>query len=636
MPASETPSADECILPDDDDIRIVTEPTPPAPPALTPRPAPERRNAQSIVLNNVTADGSRSFPLTTVYSIPPGANEPVPPVTLAPATISLDSDDDEPPPPAAPRGPLYVSQPPGAAPVPISLTAVHPSAVPPNISALKPKLLRKVVPLSSAGSPIILNSMGDSQAGGGNYILVPANRFSQAPPVVPVALNEVQYTPQGNPVLRNFTNISTPNFTNIPTPNQSDVIQFDPQESSPIVSNDIGAEQTVETTRPGDSAAQKSSKRVCKPGDILRITKGGEIEVLNRKDIPTPGARSRGKNLAPPPPPPAVPVQTRILRGSTEPTPIVPSVLEKTKSAAAQPYNKTSTRSLINTDSKAPPALTTDQRPSSSSAIYSRKGSSSSVSTIESRSPSPSDIFKNVVHIEADNYASKVSSDSYKQSTPAKETSNQPSTGNRNVISISSEMVTAPSSNSKTDSKWQSTVSHSAKTSSKTSTSNTKPSVSNMKPSTSTAKPSTSTAKPSMSNTKPSLSNTKPSTSTAKPSMSNTKQSTSTAKPSVSNTKPSASTTKSFTSTSKSSASNTKTASTATSQKSSSAPNKAKEQILDSVDLTDLDYLPAVIVSSHKKTKPQPNTIVGTSKSIILCASGKAVSKDISTKPNTT
>ncbi|XP_047996537.1 nascent polypeptide-associated complex subunit alpha, muscle-specific form-like [Leguminivora glycinivorella] len=114
------PAGEECILPDDDDVRIVTEP---APPPLAPRRAPR---AASLLLNNAaSAPAPRLMQderLLTNIKVPiaPAAQAPnavaikvavtrAPPAPApAPATICLDSDDEDAPAPA---------------PVPVTLTA---------------------------------------------------------------------------------------------------------------------------------------------------------------------------------------------------------------------------------------------------------------------------------------------------------------------------------------------------------------------------------------------------------------------------------------------------------------------------------------------------------------------------------
>ncbi|XP_028163284.1 uncharacterized protein LOC114354895 isoform X2 [Ostrinia furnacalis] len=514
VPSGETPTADECILPDDDDIRIVTDPVlapapvhlapapapvhlapAPAPvhlapaglglqplPPLAPAPAPGRR--QTIVVKSLDR---HSFPLTTVY-----ASQPAAPDLAGP--ISLDSDDEERP-PAAPR----------RAPVPVGLTAVRPDSVPPQIrSACRPRVLRRV----PAGS--VFNSTFNADSGpsdalpkGAQFVLVPASGFAQPPPVVPVALSKVHYNAQGAP---------QPNITSLEAP----IVISDDILNSASVSTAVVEQPPVEAPVPeprSEVVTKKPLKRKCRPGDILRITEGGEIEVLNRKDLtslptvalqPPPSAgkaspapsKASPASKAPPAPskappapskaPPAAPVQNRTLRGSSQ----LPKHPPETK---------------------VPPAK--------------------DISRGITRSPSPSDIFKNVVHIEACDYASRQAADT---DAPA----------NRKVITIN---IPANERNRKSE---KVTIA---------------------------AKASASIVKPPVSNSK------------------------------------------------------------ATPQKS-----KAKDKILDSVDLTDVDFPPVSIkkpeeISKKKTTPSKPTTVVGTSKSIILCSTGKAISKAaVTPKPTTT
>ncbi|KAJ8717736.1 hypothetical protein PYW07_005666 [Mythimna separata] len=281
----------ECILPDDDDVIIsdVRAAPAPAPTAAPPDPPP---TTKPIVLNNflykpqargfeaqqnfrVTVGSTNKPPISTpklttppkiivkpymagqltkinLSNITPAIVQPTIPTPVVAErilpndnTICLDSDEEEAPPPAAPPA---VPQ----APVPVSL-----------VSAQNPGVKLPLPPMQNL-----------------LHHTAPATSTQQTTPQRLVLRQVV--TPNGTQpqyVLIASDKIPMPTLNSAAEPPKT--IQTAPQ-IVPSTTNTFN-------TAPGESilAAKKPeiSRTACKPGDILRISKTGAIEVINRADV---------------------------------------------------------------------------------------------------------------------------------------------------------------------------------------------------------------------------------------------------------------------------------------------------------------------------------------------------------------
>lgn len=574
-------TADECILPDDDDIHIISDPTPPPPrraaPATVSLRGPallKRRRSKRMPVNTVKADQAYSMPfvpiapaphITPVVSPPTSVPlstptqyatlpTPTPPQPSTPnlvvhseeilsdlnTPISLDSDDEDTivPHHASSQGPIYLV-PASSAP----LTAAAPSCFTVSQGALPTASTRPVVPVSltqvgapastrqfqnvnkpimiSKGNVPVYNSVTgsqpisvnpqQSQSGNTNYILIPAGSFNQTSPGMQT-LTPVQLAGQGASQLTRITQEAVPvSLHNAVMAQKSQPAPATPQSQPTPETPKPQAPPVV--TKPQVQPSTKNIKRLCKPGDILRITEGGKIEVLKRKDIP-------------------------------EDTPTTASINNTSVSGSTSKKTSAIGRRGVTSTTSATPSK---QEPNKNKNTISRKGLTSSNSDND-----PLSILRDVIHIEADDYDSEVSN----TKTPSKQAPAKPSTSAPPTKTLAGTK-SGRTSASNSQEKWHSVLTHrSAKAN--------------------TNVPSDKTA----------ISNTRKADETLR----ETKQ-------------------------------------------PASDQNKNKERILGSVDLTHLDVTSNEPVSSTSGTsaskKPKglkgATTIVGTSKSIILCGSGKAV-----------
>lgn len=433
------PPKEESILPDDDDVMISDH----APGTST---IPAKRKLQPIIIRKksiVDAMISTFQPLTSLSNLPriqisagkiiPQSSAPVVTTPKAPmhvqnsitaprpavktATICLDSDEEDTPVPIAPTPPAAsasTSAPPktkrvalkstAKRPVPVSLTAAQHAIIPPELTSQGPQ----VVNVNQL--PNLPPNM--------NYVVIPQSQFDQFsknpqslvmpnqmnkniipisssqglnvnPPLyltpvsaVPQFLTQVSSVPQYlNPVG------SAPQYLNTvptaPQTSQSSVQPAPPKLAPKPTFLRRGPAPSVpeKTTQPQKG---KSIQAVCKPGDILRITKSGQVEILNRDDDDI-SIVNEDKNGS-------TPQNPKETTGSRARMPSKKAMASELKTATPVKVHN-----IIEKAQPDPPPA----KPQTSERI--RKISSSSSSSASSRADSPDNfsIFKDIVEIKS-------------------------------------------------------------------------------------------------------------------------------------------------------------------------------------------------------------------------------------------
>ncbi|CAB3257167.1 unnamed protein product [Arctia plantaginis] len=374
-------ASSECILPDDDDddMHIVPhalpalpqmQPVPPDQP-LPAAPSTTMPTNSQILLDRLLAvkkTDLKKKPRNVIKIVLPpnvskgnGSQSKVtpsqPPPTMSNDTICLDSDEEE------MITPTVIADP---APVPVPLTVEPP-----------PKVLStpsNVIPITSAQSmpktPLMLHQVA-STGSAPQYVLVPTNAVSTVPKVVTKA----------KPV---------------------------PQKDKPIIKP---VEAVQSTTTPSATCLNKIKQARCKPGDIIRISEKGDIEVLqvSKRKTSTGTKASRSDNKT-------KPTQSDITK-------------LKSSNSAEKPKSSNSTEKPKSSNSTEKPKSsnnTEKPKPSECDVAKSKpqiRSYSLSSSSSESRPSSPVEnnplsIFKNVVHIQAAD--DKPSSASEYKSKPTK------------------------------------------------------------------------------------------------------------------------------------------------------------------------------------------------------------------------
>ena len=295
MKTEHTEPSVECILPDDDDVIISDVRDTAAPPAPPPAPpAPPVPTTKPLVLNNrlykpaargieaqqgvrVTVGNGSGAPISSPKTVTPpkiilkpyvpppalipklkvSAPSPAPPVVqaIAPApvvlnqilpndaTICLDSDDEE------SRPPRIIATMSGLeGPVPVALTSAHKPELKIPIPAMQ-NLLHLSAPATqcttTAAQKLVLRQVVTPNGTQPQFVLVPSDKLPMP------TLNPAPEPPNTTHALPKIVNtVST-----------------------------APAEPVIPAKRPEISRAS------CKPGDILRISKTGVIEVITRADL---------------------------------------------------------------------------------------------------------------------------------------------------------------------------------------------------------------------------------------------------------------------------------------------------------------------------------------------------------------
>lgn len=258
-------TSSECILPDDDDdLHIVPHDLPAKPqlqPASSAPSAPPHRPLPTpsttvptdtpIILNHLLTPKITTSIKNPVNIVPPykasSARSKLtptqPPPTISTDTICLDSDEEE------MITPTVIAD---AAPVPVSLTVGH-----------SPEVLAtpsNIVPVNSTPSTpktaLVLRQV-TSQGSAPKYILVPSKNVSK---VVPKTK-------------------SVPQKEKTKTVTQNEKTKTVTQKEKTII-KPVEAVQSTTTHNPSATYLNKIKQARCLPGDIIRISEKGDIEVL--------------------------------------------------------------------------------------------------------------------------------------------------------------------------------------------------------------------------------------------------------------------------------------------------------------------------------------------------------------------
>lgn len=467
--------ADECILPDDDDVRCVTEPPPP----------PTKPVSYKVRLPPLRKDRAKPQPTLEKPKEPvrvtSGGNPAPAPSSKVFATICLDSDDDEPvaatPAPApAPRrttralpaqysaagGPVPVALTgPDSQPLPLPVPTAAPAAAPPPPQTA-PASRTIIYPYPSAGSyqsePVPVSLTGPDSRPVPISLTGPDNR------PVPISLSGPGF--QAIPISMGAPGpqAAPASYPGAPPPVSfvgSDNIPMSLAGMTQAVSSSTAGGGARATPAPGPAAGARTlrlslaqgqasaalhhmanniylvpkaaagdrlltrvpasqvpphmqppplvstslpasvpsiGKTYCKPGDILRLTPSGKLELVKMSPSATENVIHTiedDENIVPAPK-----ASTPRMMATKTPAPKVPTLASKPSPSAPKPQPSDPTA----------PAPTPRMREQTASTPQSdgterrkRKVSSSSSSSDSSRcaTPDPLSIFRDVVHIQA-------------------------------------------------------------------------------------------------------------------------------------------------------------------------------------------------------------------------------------------
>ncbi|RVE51422.1 hypothetical protein evm_003977 [Chilo suppressalis] len=390
-------SADECILPDDDDIHIISDPVPqlniaqeyqqrPMIP-VTPisEPAKSMRYVLEMPVNSVRSDSSTvnaNEPRMNQFKIqiPKNAAHKVvklpsrTSINTAPATsesivyntISLDSDDDDDL-PNVPLSQLSKAAPPSV--VPVSLTASNLL----NVGS------QPLVPVSLTTANSIIQHTTDLT----NVLNVPATsatRVSQGQP--PKVVNK-KYIVVPSSSLK---------LAGADLPTKVVPIALS-RASTAVPQNPTSVPETESILPVATPENDVTAKKKLTKGDVFRVYKSGQVELLTRRDQTPPAERPK-QSLTP---------------ANNKSSSAVPATSHSSPNSSLAPVVSTAPASTVTIDLEE--ISKPSKKKSNSQALVNKESCSSNTNASNSSTSSspfdPLSILRDVVHIEADDYTVK-------------------------------------------------------------------------------------------------------------------------------------------------------------------------------------------------------------------------------------